>query len=306
MAKKTAAKEETLQVVVNFSGFVELPEGVTPQQRAEEIKEQLKVLNVQSLADKEDYKEARAMLTQLVTLRTTIEKVRKDKNAPITEAKKRIDDTAKQLTALFTDAEAAANKLVKTFEELEKAEKEKEARRNRERQQFVIDNQFPYDGENFTCKLNGEVLASITPRVISMSTDLEWEQCVNNIIMPNAEKVVKHLSEVAEKERLEREEFEKFKKMKEEKEAVSEASKNAEHPLTANEAYVEPMIVKEEVNISTTQTIPMAFSIPQPIYSREQVVEKMKRVLALFKAINPHGPAPLQLQTIIEKEIEAL
>lgn len=300
MAKKTdkPKEENKLSLVVDFSGFVELPEGTTAEKRAEEIKKEIASLSIQTLDDKEHYKVGRKLLSDLITLRTTIEKVRKDKKEPILSAGKRVDETAKTLTSLFQSLETDLATKVKAYEKLEEDEKNKEKIRNQERQKYLIDNHFPYNGENFVCAMaDGSVLATITPRTIVLSNEVEWNTIVENIINPNAAKVRTEQEQIRIKEEEDRKAFEAFKA----KQAVSEVKKDV-----VIEATPVNTIVSSKVEAPVAEPIKFTNESTNPIGEKPSTEQVLRKVLALFKQFNPHGTAALQLEAIIKAEIEKL
>lgn len=304
MAKKTdkTKEENKLSLVVDFSGFVELPEGMTAEKRAEEIKAEIASLSIQTLDDKEHYKVGRKLLTDLVTLRTTIEKVRKDKKEPILSAGKRVDETAKTLTSLFQSLETDLATKVKAYEKLEEDEKNKEKIRNQERQKYLIDNHFPYNGENFVCSMaDGCVLATITPRTIVLSNEVEWNTIVENIINPNAEKVRTEQEQIRIKEEEDRKAFEAFKATQ----AVSEVKEEVASVVSVQQTNV----VNNEATLSVSDGagfIKLVNESTNPITEKPSTEQVLRKVLALFKQFNPHGTAALQLEAIIKAEIEKL
>ena len=300
MAKKTdkPKEENKLSLVVDFSGFVELPEGMTAEKRAEEIKAEIASLSIQTLDDKEHYKVGRKLLSDLITLRTTIEKVRKDKKEPILSAGKRVDETAKTLTSLFQSLETDLATKVKAYEKLEEDEKNKEKIRNQERQKYLIDNHFPYNGENFVCAMaDGSVLATITPRTIVLSNEVEWNTIVENIINPNAAKVFIEKERIRIKEEEDRKAFEAFKATQ----AVSEVKRDV-----VIEATPVNTIVSSKVEAPVAEPIRFTNESTNPIGEKPSTEQVLGKVLALFKQFNPHGTAALQLEAIIKAEIEKL
>lgn len=306
MAKSTKKTEENkLSLVVDFSGFVELPEGVTAEQRAEEIKAKIKTLKVESIEDKANYEQGRELLTQLVKLRTTIEKVRKEKNGPVTDAKKRIDDTAKALAALFQPCESDLEKEVRKYEGWVEENKNFRANQLKARQEYLINNGFPFNGEHFICIIEGETICGIAPKQISMSDDAEWDTLLKEHINPAVEKWTAHK---AEETRL----FEEFKaKQEQERNTPNQASQKAEYPVGREHSFYVPLgtdsipEIKESFKYDDSNTGVVA-DIGH-IYEAIEVTTILKKVLTNFKALQK-GPSTqtMQLEAIIEAEIKNL
>lgn len=299
MAKKEVKTEENkLSLVVDFSGFVELPEGVTAEKRAEEIKSELEALKVESIEDKANYEVARERLTQLVKLRTTIEKVRKEKNGPVTDAKKRIDDTAKTLTALFQSAESIAEKKVRDFTAWEEEIKNFRSNQLKARQEYLINNGFPFNGEHFVCIIEGETICAIAPKQISMSDDVQWDSLLKEHINPA---VQKWTAFKAEEQRL----FEEFKTAQKAPETKNFFTHTIDTPS------IEPV-----VQIDDASSERVAFFHPNQkievveeykYISKEDVIGILKKVLSNFKALQKvPSTQTMQLEAVIDHEIKNL
>ena len=302
MAKKTAKTEENkLSLVVDFSGFVELPEGVTAEKRAEEIKAKIKTLKVESIEDKANYEQGRELLTQLVKLRTTIEKVRKEKNGPVTDAKKRIDDTAKALAALFQPCESDLEKEVRKYEGWVEENKNFRANQLKARQEYLINNGFPFNGEHFICIIEGETICGIAPKQISMSDDAEWDALLKEHINPAIEKWTAFK---AEETRL----FNEFKKNHQAGAGTSIPNTDAvkeKHPIYVPLGTDSIPEIKESFKYDDSNTGVVA-DIGH-VYEAIEVTTILKKVLTNFKALQK-GPSTqtMQLEAIIDAEIKNL
>ena len=295
MAKKIAKTEENkLSLVVDFSGFVELPEGVTAEQRAEEIKAKIKTLKVESIEDKANYEQGRELLTQLVKLRTTIEKVRKEKNGPVTDAKKRIDDTAKALAALFQPCESDLEKEVRKYEGWVEENKNFRANQLKARQEFLVNNGFPFNGVHFICIIEGETICGIAPKQISMSDDAEWGVLLKEHINPAVEKWTAFKEEET---RL----FEEFKKNQQAGTSIQNPIAN---DITDNKTTYGGYM---RAPVSSGVTIKPALEEFINSYDSKEVEAILKKVLTNFKALQK-GPSTqtMQLEAIIEAEIKNL
>lgn len=202
MAKKKEVQVPEVSVRETLTGFIQLADGETPEQKAKEFNTLAMAIKITSVEQSDDFKVARENLTLAVKTRTTIDKIRKSKKQAFLDAGKIIDDEAKRLTALFSEPERHLDFQVKEFERLEQVEKDKKANALKERQKFLIDHHFPYNGECFAFTL-GEENAEVTIKQVQFLSDEDWQTLLEQDVLPRFEKKEKELEkEAKELERL--------------------------------------------------------------------------------------------------------